>query len=281
MIDKTAVFCIPVKNESSNIKSLFGTLDKIKKSFKDYFIIFVESDSSDNSNFLIKNFLQNEKGILLNKSLKDINNRVARLAISRNEYLKYIKNNNKLLNFDFLIVLDCGGVNNNLNSDKLEKTILENPEFIGIFPTQSIFYYDIWTLRIKDLINYDCFDELFKIYKYEKKNIKKIFYKLIGKFMFINFFIKSNKIKVVSAYGGMAIYKLNKVIEFTYDSNDGKNCEHVEFNKKISNKYGDCLIIDKNLTNSYGLNIHTINILLCSISNFFTKKFIKKIICNF
>jgi len=79
----------------------------------------------------------------------------------------------------------------------------------------------------------------------------------------------------------MAIYKLNKVIEFTYDSNDGKNCEHVEFNKKISNKYGDCLIIDKNLTNSYGLNIHTINILLCSISNFFTKKFIKKIICNF
>ena len=141
-------------------------MHKIKKSFKDYFIIFVESDSSDNSNFLIKNFLKNEKGTLLNKSLKDINNRVARLAISRNEYLKYIKNNNKLLNFDFLIVLDCGGVNNNLNSDKLEKTILENPVFVGIFPTQSIFYYDIWTLRIKDLINYDCFDELFKIYKY-------------------------------------------------------------------------------------------------------------------
>ena len=65
MINKTAVFCIPVKNESSNIKSLFVTLDKIKKSFKDYFIIFVESDSSDNSNFLIKKFLQNEKGTLL------------------------------------------------------------------------------------------------------------------------------------------------------------------------------------------------------------------------
>ena len=281
MIDKTAVFCIPVKNESSNIKSLFKTLDKITKSFKDYFIIFVESDSSDNSNILIKNFLQNKKGILLNKSLKDISNRVARLAISRNEYLEYIKNNDRLLNFDFMIVLDCGGVNNNLNSDKLEKTISQNQEFVGIFPTQRIFYYDIWTLRIKGLINYDCFEELFKIYKYKKIDIKKKFYKLIGKFMFINFFIKSDRIKVISAYGGMAIYKLNKVIEFRYDSNDGKNCEHVEFNRKISNKYGDCLIIDKNLTNSYGLNIHTINIFLCSISNFFAKRFIKKIICNF
>ena len=68
MIDKTAVFCIPVKNESSNIKSLFVTLDKIKKSFKDYFIIFVESDSSDNSNFLIKNFCRMKKELYLIKA---------------------------------------------------------------------------------------------------------------------------------------------------------------------------------------------------------------------
>tara|TARA_B100000900_G_scaffold411973_1_gene432746 strand:+ start:5964 stop:6809 length:846 start_codon:yes stop_codon:yes gene_type:complete len=281
MIDKTAVFCIPVKNESSNIKSLFKTLDDLTNSFQDYFIIFVESDSIDNSNDLINQYLHNKKGILLNKSLKDIKNRVARLAISRNEYLKYIKQNKRLLNFDFLIVLDCGGVNNNLNKKKLEKTILKNNEFIGIFPNQSIFYYDIWTLRIKNIINYDCFEELFKVYHSKEKNIKKKFFQLIGKFMFINFFLKKKQIKVISAYGGIAIYKLNKVIEFSYDSNNGKNCEHVEFNKKICNKYGECLIIDKNFTNSYGINIHTINILLCSFSNFFTKKFIKKIICNF
>ena len=74
---------------------------------------------------------------------------------------------------------------------------------------------------------------------------------------------------------------MDKVINFTYDSNNGKNCEHVGFNKKIYNKYGDCLVLDKNLTNSYGINIHTINILLCSVSNYFANRFIKKIIWNF
>ena len=76
----------------------------------------------------------------------------------------------------------------------------------------------------------------------------------------------------------MGIYKLNKVINFTYDSNNGKNCEHVEFNKQIYKKYGDCLVLDKNLTNSFGINLHTINILLCSVSNYFANRFIKKII---
>ena len=42
----------------------------------------------------------------------------------------------------------------------------------------------------------------------------------------------------------MGIYKLNKVIDFTYDSNNGKNSEHVEFNKQIA-KYGNCLVLDK------------------------------------
>ena len=54
MINKKVVFCIPVRNESSNLKSLFKTLDKLNLKFEDYFIIFVESDSSENSSDLIK-----------------------------------------------------------------------------------------------------------------------------------------------------------------------------------------------------------------------------------
>ena len=277
MIDKKVVFCIPVRNESSNIKDLFKTLDNLSKSFIDYFIVFIESDSSDDSSSLIKEYLLNTKGVLINKNLSNIKNRVMRLAISRNEYLSYIKKNDLLKSFDLMIVLDCGGVNNKLTAKKIKKAISQNKNWVGIFPTQKILYYDIWTLRIKNFIDYDCFEELFKAYKKNNK-IKKIFFKLIGKFLFINYLTKSKKINVISAYGGMGIYKLDKVINFTYDSNNGKNCEHVEFNKKIYNKYGDCLVLDKNLTNSYGINIHTINILLCSVSNYFANRFIKKII---
>ena len=277
MINKKVVFCIPVRNESSNLKSLFKTLDKLYLKFQDYFIIFVESDSSDNSCDLIKKYLQNRKGILINKNLQGINNRVIRLAKSRNEYLNFIKNDQNLNTYDLMIVLDCGGVNGSLTAKKVRKAILENENSIGIFPTQKFLYYDIWTLRIDNIINYDCFEELFKAYKKNSK-IRKKFFNLIGRFLFINFIIKAKKINVISAYGGMGIYKLNKVINFTYDSNNGKNCEHVEFNKQIYNKYGNCLVLDKNLTNSFGINLHTINILLCSASNYFANRFIKKII---
>lgn len=277
MINKKVVFCIPVRNESSNLKSLFKTLDKLNLKFEDYFIIFVESDSSDDSSDLIKKYLERRKGVLINKNLKGIENRVMRLAISRNEYLNFIKNDQSLKTYDLMIVLDCGGVNGSLTAKKIKNAILENENSIGIFPTQKFLYYDIWTLRIDNIINYDCFEELFKSYKKNSK-IRKIFFNLIGKFLFINFIIKTKKINVISAYGGMGIYKLNKVIDFTYDSNNGKNCEHVEFNKQIYKKYGNCLVLDKNLTNSFGINIHTINILLCSASNYFANRFIKKII---
>ena len=277
MINKKVVFCIPVRNESSNLKSLFKNLDKLNLKFEDYFIIFVESDSSDNSSDLIKKYLERRKGVLINKNLQGIENRVMRLAISRNEYLNFIKNDQSLKTYDLMIVLDCGGVNGSLTAKKIKNAILENENSIGIFPTQKFLYYDIWTLRIDNIINYDCFEELFKSYKKNSK-IRKIFFNLIGKFLFINFIIKTKKINVISAYGGMGIYKLNKVIDFTYDSNNGKNCEHVEFNKQIYKKYGNCLVLDKNLTNSFGINIHTINILLCSASNYFANRFIKKII---
>ena len=277
MINKKVVFCIPVRNESSNLKSLFKTLDKLNLKFEDYFIIFVESDSSDNSSDLIKKYLERRKGVLINKNLQGIENRVMRLAISRNEYLNFIKNDQSLKTYDLMIVLDCGGVNGSLTAKKIKNAILENENSIGIFPTQKFLYYDIWTLRIENIINYDCFEELFKSYKKNSK-IRKIFFNLIGRFLFINFIIKTKKINVISAYGGMGIYKLNKVIDFTYDSNNGKNCEHVEFNKQIYKKYGNCLVLDKNLTNSFGINLHTINILLCSVSNYFANRFIKKII---
>ena len=277
MINKKVVFCIPVRNGSSNLKSLFKTLDKLNLKFEDYFIIFVESDSSDNSSDLIKKYLERRKGVLINKNLQGIENRVMRLAISRNEYLNFIKNDQSLKTYDLMIVLDCGGVNGSLTAKKIKNAILENENSIGIFPTQKFLYYDIWTLRIDNIINYDCFEELFKSYKKNSK-IRKIFFNLIGRFLFINFIIKTKKINVISAYGGMGIYKLNKVIDFTYDSNNGKNCEHVEFNKQIYKKYGNCLVLDKNLTNSFGINIHTINILLCSASNYFANRFIKKII---
>ena len=83
-------------------------------------------------------------------------------------------------------------------------------------------------------------------------------------------------ISVKSAFGGFGIYKLNKILEFKYNSFAGRQCEHVKLNEDIYNKYGG-LYIDKNLINSYGINKHTINGYLCSKLNFLAKRFVSKI----
>lgn len=278
MINKKAIFCIPVKNEASNLKNLFKVLKKLSLIFKDHYYIFVKSNSTDGSYNLIKKFLSSRKGIIIKKRLKKINNRVIRLAICRNTYLKQIKNNRTLKKFDYLIPLDCGNVNNLIDANTFKSIVKKNSKYIAIFPTQAILYYDIWTLRIKNLIEFDCYKEIKNYYLKIGNNIRKKFFDLIGKFLFINFFIKKNKIQVISAFGGIGIYKLQKVINFKYDSNNGLNCEHVQFNLQIYKKYGNKLIIDKNFMNSYGLNIHTFNTLICCISNFFSRRFIKKIL---
>ena len=99
----------------------------------------------------------------------------------------------------------------------------------------------------------------------------------LTKFFYLNRIFKERFIKVNSAFGGFAIYKLNKIIEFKYESNFGVNCEHVKLNEDLNLKYGN-LYIDKNLINSSGINKHTINGYLSSISNFFAKRFIQKIL---
>jgi glycosyltransferase involved in cell wall biosynthesis len=57
MIKKKSIFCITVKNEAKNLKILFEVLKNNLKIFNDYFLIFVESDSNDDSAYLIKDFL--------------------------------------------------------------------------------------------------------------------------------------------------------------------------------------------------------------------------------
>ena len=42
-----AIICSTIKNEEKNLNSFFKILDKIIDTFDDYFIILIESDSTD------------------------------------------------------------------------------------------------------------------------------------------------------------------------------------------------------------------------------------------
>ena len=61
-----------------------------------------------------------------------------RLAISRNEYLNFIKNDQSLKTYDLMIVLDCGGVNGSLTA-KDQNAILENENSIEFFLLKNFY----------------------------------------------------------------------------------------------------------------------------------------------
>lgn len=161
MINKKVIICTTIKNESKKLHNFFKIIDSFTHHFEDYHLIFVESNSIDNSLEKINSYLRNRKGNLIKKDFLKVLNRIHKLEICRNEYLDYIKNDAKIKNYDYLI------------------------------------------------------------------------------------------------------------------DADGKYCEHVGLNECIYNKYGG-LFIDKNLTNSIGINKHTINRYLCSKSNLLSKRFISK-----
>lgn len=276
-LNKKLIICSTVKNNSNSLNKLFQLLSEISNNFKNTYNIFVYSKSSDNSKQLISNFLNKQKGICLENNPKAKYNRIKKLEICRNAYLNYIKKNSELKRYDYLLVIDADNQNDLMNYEKIKNSI-KKKQWSAIFANQKIFYYDVFALRNKKLISGNFLDIIKKKIRSDKYyKLKDIMFENFSKFFFINkLFGPKRFIEVESAFGGLGIYKVKYILKSKYESFDGKICEHVFFNKKINKKYKH-MYIDRHLTNSYGINKHTINGLLCSVSNFFAKRFLKRL----
>ena len=278
MLDKRVIFCTTISNEEKNFNNFFKLIDKLKKIFNESYIILIESDSTDNTNQLFENEMESRNGEI--HSLGNLRNkfvkRSKRLEICRNKYLSLINNNKFLREFDYMIVLDADNVNELLGPEAVNKSLvdLKDEEWSCLFPNQLYFYYDIWALRIQQLYETDCFKEFKNLLR--NNSYKKSYYLSITKKMFFLRNRKDRYIKVTSAFGGMGIYKIKNILDIYYDSKDGEECEHVYFHQKIYNKYSN-LFIDKKLINSKGINFHILYSIAYSFSNFFAKRFYKKI----
>ena len=172
--------------------------------------------------------------------------------------------------FDDLILLDSDDVNRLITPNKIYKTISDAPkDWVGIFPNQTFFYYDLWGLRIKKFYNFDCFNELKKFAK--KINPRHAYYKIIFKNFFLINSFKKRFIEVKSAWGGMGIYRLKYALRSKYNSNNGRNNEIVYFNNMIT-KNNKKLYIDKKLINSHGFSDHIMKGFIYILSNHYAKK---------
>ena len=271
-----AIICSTIKNEEKNLNSFFKILDKIIDTFDDYFIILIESDSTDKTYENAKKLLSNYKGVVTKIKTDHLRLRTERISLCRNTYLQFIKKDKNLSNYNYMIVADADKVNSNITKISILNSIKTAPQnWVGIFANQKYLYYDLWPLRIDNHIENDCYQDFIKLS--ETNSTRKAYFSVIFKKFFLIKKFQDRFIKVKSAFGGFGIYKLKEVLDIEYDSSSGIYSEHVLFNKKILEKdTNKSLYIDKKLINFSGINEHFMKGIIYSTSNFFSKKLLKK-----
>ena len=286
MKNKKIIFASTTKNPNIyNLESQINNYIKVGRKFSEFKIILIESnsDSDKNINYLKKKYFKENNIVIKNLGVTDekvkfSNLRTEHIAYARNQYLKLIFKSEKLSFYDYLVVFDSDGVVNSIKYNDLLKIIVSDYDWSAQFPNQLLFYYDIYALRAKGWINHDTllpFHESimndnnphYSFSHYISRYIKKIPRNL-------------KPFNVISAFGGIGIYKIRRIKNSKYKGNLDGNllCEHVYFNSRINQNYPNTLFINPQWISHSGINEHTIRskiltLLPSSIFNFFYRMF--------
>jgi hypothetical protein len=261
------VFIAGVTRNSA--KTLEDEIENLMKCFEftDYEFFVVESDSNDETLEILKsisdryskfNFISHGKLELI------VPNRISRITHCRNSYMKMFYRDQE--RYDYLVVVDLDGINRRLKTHAVQVGFqVENEGMISA--NQLGPYYDLWALRSQNWMEDDC-HRRFKDVIDAGKSVRVAFFKIF----IIPMFHSRNEtlIKVESAFGGLAIYNSIYLKNFYYSelNVDGIiQCEHVHFNRKVS-EYGGKLAIHTDFINA-GLTKNAVRTFLRFIGIFF------------
>jgi hypothetical protein len=237
-INKRVCISICVRDCEKYISKSFKKVEDVASCFSHSCIIFYENGSSDNSRNILKEYCSNNTNSTLfyeDYNIKEYP-RTVRLARGRNICL----NTAKKLNPDLYIAMDFDDVISKLDKKDIIKSFEINLEWDAIFANQNRIYYDLWALRTyDDWMNYDCWEA--SGFMSTKKAVTNHFRK-----------VPKNKIvEVISAFGGLGIYKFDSVKNFFYYGfkNETGCCEHVHLHKQMTKNKKKLFIIGSLINN--------------------------------
>ena len=232
-----------------NIRNIFEKtkvrFEHIGEQFNQYRIILFENDSSDNSRDLIETWKKENNNVILLKCC-DLGNcqcklknktgydygtfseeRLSKMAIYREEYLKYVQK--YLYDYDYMLVIDFD-LDGNTNIYGLYDS-LSKDDWGAIFsngrnPVPG-------TLGFKTIT----YDPMATLFMDEDYDIKKYYIsEILIKFLKMEYFGYYNHfLEVKSSFNGYGLYKIKSILGCSYIGNNNA-CEHINLSKCLYDK---------------------------------------------
>jgi hypothetical protein len=214
-----------VRNCEKYLDKVFENIKKIGNIFTDYIIIVSYDKSDDNSlNILIEQQKKFKNMIIIINENSLAILRVENISNARNKILDKIRelNNN---DFEYLIMIDLDDVSSkDLNISILEKYLSRDDWDSLSFNRKP--YYDIWALSYEPHM-YSCWhwENEWNIVTEMQKDIQ----------IKLNNLDEDKLFKCYSAFNGLAIYRINKFINCSYDFNILNTIKYIPENLLLNN----------------------------------------------
>ena len=219
LIPKKILIVGVIRNGENTISSEIYTLQNAFSNFLEIHWLIIESDSNDKTIKIlselsqdVKNFHYKSVGALSEKMPL----RTQRLAFCRNIYLDEIRNNSTYNDFDYVVVADLDGVNNLLTKECVH-SCFEKDIWDVCTANQHGNYYDIWALRHPIWNPGDCWEQFRYLNQFAKNpqdSANLLYAAVYSKMIVIP--MDAEWIEVTSAFGGLAIYKRETLLDINH-----------------------------------------------------------------
>ena len=236
MREERIIFACAIRNCEQYLHKVYLNLSNLASQFKEYKIIFIESDSSDKTIDLLKYFQtlnSNIEIISLGNLEYQYPVRTDRLAIARNCYLDIVES--KYSDYDLLCLFDS----DDRSSDPINpESLLSNLQYTDwdmMCANQENKYYDLWALRHPIWMPFDLIKQLRRKPSFMSYPAANQIFSLSRQIIIPH---NHPPIKVDSAFGGMALLKISSIKGARHSSRDEDGeeyCEWVPFCKALNN----------------------------------------------
>lgn len=245
---RRGVFVGAARNCAPHLPDVLKNLARLESLYGETSFIFVVSDSQDDTVAILRKWLATRRRgrvIDLGNLEPQLPLRTQRLAYVRNHSIDQVRQGEEA-GYDHLIVADLDDVlATPISADTFAKAarwLDEAPARAGVFPNGRPRYYDVWALRHDMWCPHDCWHPVW--FRDPRRNIHSIQVREVAGRM-LKIPLWAPPIPVLSAFGGIGIYKLRPALAARYvgvDDEGRETCEHVAFNASIRRAGGDLYI---------------------------------------